>query len=101
MNPLPAADTGSVESQPVLKNGFIEFADGDREVLPRSQEVGKPQIDRLDILFAAQGENFARGHGRKETEVRGQETVSKTSGRRRSPPAQVSAHHSPIHHSPT
>ena len=63
VNPLPAANAGAVEAQAVLEHALVELADGNREVLPRSQKIAEPQIDRLDILFAAQGEDFAGSHG--------------------------------------
>jgi hypothetical protein len=31
-------------------------------VLPEAEEVGEPQVDRLDLLLTAQGEDFARLH---------------------------------------
>ena len=65
VDPLPAANAGAVEAQAVFEHVFIELADGNREMLRRAEEVGEPQIDRFDIFFAAQSENFAGSHGDK------------------------------------
>ena len=55
---LPAADAGAVEAQAVFEHVFVELVDGDREVLPQAGKIHEPQIDRLDVLFAAQRQNF-------------------------------------------
>ena len=44
-DPLPAADRGAVEAQPVLEGGLVEPGDGQRDVLPRPEQVAELQVD--------------------------------------------------------
>ncbi len=73
VDPLPAADARAVEPQAVLEHVLGQLVDRDREVLPQAGEVHEPQVDRLDVLLATQGQYFfwesqappfrERGHG--------------------------------------
>ncbi len=59
---LPAADAGAVEAQAVLEDVLVQLVDGDGEVLPQAGKVHEPQVDRLDVLFPAQRQNFFGCH---------------------------------------
>ncbi len=59
---LPAADARAVEAEAVLEDILVQLVDGNGEVLPQARKVHEPQVDRLDVLFAAQGQNFLRRH---------------------------------------
>jgi len=51
MNGLPAADTGAVKSQPLLKHALLQLTDGYREMLPRPQKVHEFQIHHLGAVL--------------------------------------------------
>ena len=59
---LPAANAGAVEAQAVLEDVFVQLVHRNREVLPDAREVHESQVDRLDIFFPAQRQNFFRFH---------------------------------------
>ena len=44
-DPLPAADRGAVEAEPVLESRLVEAADRQRDVLPRAEQVAELQVD--------------------------------------------------------
>ena len=49
---LPAADARAVEAEAFFEDFLFELADGNREVLPKSGEIHKPQIDGLNVPLA-------------------------------------------------
>ena len=59
---LPPAHAGPVEPEPLLEAGLREAGGGQREVLLAAGEVHEPQIDRVQVAFAAEGEDFAGRH---------------------------------------
>ena len=63
VDPLPAAEARAVEAEAVAEGILLELADRDREVLPGAEKVGKPQIDRLDLLLTAHRQHFTGLHG--------------------------------------
>ena len=60
---LPAAEARAVEAEAVAERILLELPDRDREMLPGTEEVGKPQINRLDLLLSAHRQHFAGLHG--------------------------------------
>ena len=46
----PAADARSVEAEAVLEGAFVEFVDGEGQVLPRPHEVCETNRDELRLL---------------------------------------------------
>ena len=59
---LPAADARAVEAQAVFEHVLVQLADRNGEVLPQAGEIHEPQVDRLDFLFATQGQDFFGSH---------------------------------------
>ena len=59
---LPAADARAVEPQPVLEHVLVQLVDRDGQVLPQPREIHEPQVDRLDILFTTQSQQFFGSH---------------------------------------
>ncbi len=64
VNGLPAADARAVKTEPVFEHFLVELVDGDGKMLPQPRKIHKPQIDRLNILFAAQCQHFFRLHSK-------------------------------------
>ena len=44
--------------RPSSKTSSVQLGDGNREVLPQAGKVHEPQVDRLDVLLAAQCQHF-------------------------------------------
>jgi hypothetical protein len=58
-----APENAPIEAQPVFKQVLIEPADGNRQMMPSAVQIRNAQIDGPDFFFAAESEDFARGHG--------------------------------------
>ena len=48
---LPAANTGAVKTETVFEAGFVQFAHGNREVLPNAGEIQETDIHNLGAFF--------------------------------------------------
>ena len=59
---LPAADRGAVKARAVLEERLVVFAHGDREMLPRADQVHELQVHQFGTLFLRQGNGFLCGH---------------------------------------
>src|SRR6185437_13324242 len=57
-----ALDAGAIKAHP-LGEGLFKLFDGDRKRLERSDDVGEPEADELNVVFAAGGDDVAGGIG--------------------------------------
>ena len=57
---LPAADRRAVEAQPLRERGRAERADGQRHVLPGSEQVRELEVDHLGLLLERPGDRLLR-----------------------------------------
>ncbi len=62
VNRRPAADAGAVDSEAIFKRALIEHADGIRDVLVQSGQVGKAQIDLPGIVLLGELKSLLWGH---------------------------------------
>ena len=59
-DPLPAADRGAVEAEPVVERRLVERGDRQRHVLPGSEQVAELEVDHLRGRLASPLQRFAR-----------------------------------------
>ncbi len=60
LDALPAADRGAVEAEALVERGLVERADGQRYVLPGTEQVAELQVDHGGARLARPFERSAR-----------------------------------------